>query len=132
MVRLKSKIGILHKIMILNWSSFNYSQSQFFTCVIHWFIVCYFCHLCSWEKLKQKTISSHLACENSNSVFLNLWNFTFSGPTGAVPSNDDYCAKNTDHTMCKYSVSNFCDWLWFDYGLTMDWRWTDYGLTMDW
>jgi len=25
------------------------------------------------------------------------------GPTGAVPSNDDYCAKNTDHTMCKYS-----------------------------
>merc|ERR1712227_242477 len=26
-----------------------------------------------------------------------------AGPTGAVPSNDDYCAKNTDHTMCKYS-----------------------------
>jgi len=28
---------------------------------------------------------------------------TFSGSSGAIPSNDEYCTKNTDHTMCKYS-----------------------------
>ena len=37
-----------------------------------------------------------------------MYKFLFVGTGSNVPSNDEFCAKDQDHTMCKYPVSFLC------------------------